>query len=372
MAPRRLLPAGLSLLLGAAGLAVGLAAPSHGAVGVPSLTTITVPLPATTVTVSTPITTTTVATPTTTPTVTVTTPTLPSVTSTSAVTLPSTQSVRQATTAATVPAHHPPTPGSSQPGAATSGTTGPAAAIPAAQPSPSSAATPGSRGSQGASASAAAASSMPARRNTASVAVAQRSGTRGAVTLLLHLPHAGALRIKLIGPSPSCVTARTLVRHAHAGLNRVPLGPTAVRGLKSGVYLVRIPVPNRPLPLRAAVTITPGRRIVANRERSAIERVCGRGAVPTFSAGTAAGGAAGRQPPPGAAPSHHHHRGGLIPHSIRKAIRDATAGAGRAVAKAGSSTALLLLFCALVALAGFFLVYPLARHLLQRRRFVER
>jgi hypothetical protein len=194
------------------------------------------------------------------------------------------------------------------------------------------------------------------------------------VTLLLHLPHAGALHIKLIGPSPSCVTARTLVRHAHAGLNRVPLGPSAVRGLKSGVYLVRIPLPHRPLPLRAAVTITPRRRIVVNRERSAIERVCARSAMPALPTGAAPSGVAVRQPQqPGAAPSHHHHhQAGLIPQSIRKAIRDATAGAGRTVAKAGSSTTLLLMFCALVALAGFFLVYPLARHMLQRRRVVQR
>jgi hypothetical protein len=202
-------------------------------------------------------------------------------------------------------------------------------------------------------------------KSGATVAIKRAAGF---VTVSLRLPERRTVRIVLIGPKPNCVTARTLIRHAHAGLNRFRLRPTDVRGLKAGVYLVRIAVRERPKPLHAAVTITRDRRVLPNRRRSVIDRMCA-GIAPAFSVtGTSPAQAAPYRPSPAPPHAHatHHRRFDLIPGSIRKAVRGATAGVGRAAAVTASSPIALAMFFVLVACGGALLAYPLARHLRQR------
>jgi hypothetical protein len=65
--------------------------------------------------------------------------------------------------------------------------------------------------------------------------------------------------------------------------------------------------------------------------------------------------------------AHRRHRIDLIPQSIRNALRQATHGVGHAAARAsGASPLLLVAFYALLVAGGFFLLYPLARHLHHR------
>lgn len=380
MKTRRLLSACVGLLLGATGVGVGMAAPSKGATGA-VITTITVSVPATTVTVSLPFATTTVKTPATTLTATATTPTPSSVRSTTVTPVLTTPSVRSSTTGVVVPVRRTAAPttthvgggsptrtvaGGAAAGAAANQTSAPSTSagssgVQSSSPSPSpstpSAPGPTSRGS-----------TMTSHKNTATIALTRGSGRAGFVTLLIRLTQRGALHIALVGPSPSCVIARTVVRHGRAGLNRFRLGPSAVRGLTPGAYLVRIPVRGRPQPLRSAVTITPRRNVVPNRRRSAIDRVCVRAAMTPFAVGASAHGGPSAPYRPPAEPAHSTggHRLDLIPRSIRNALRGATTSIGHAAAAAASSTFLLLVFCALVLAGAVFLVYPLARHLHQR------
>jgi hypothetical protein len=190
------------------------------------------------------------------------------------------------------------------------------------------------------------------------------------VTLLLRVPHQAHLRIALVGPDPSCLTARTLIRPVHAGLNRLRLGPGAVKGLKPGVYIVRIPVSGLPQPLHVAVTVTPHRQIVPDRRRSAVSRACAlTESTPLTLVGPSGFGAPAPAPAsPGRPPTAHRrqHSLGLIP-SIRNALRQATMGAGHVATGAADVSPLVLFgFYALLVAGGFFLLYPVARHLHHR------
>ena len=185
------------------------------------------------------------------------------------------------------------------------------------------------------------------------------------VLLLLRLPHGGRLHIALIGPSPSCLTARTLTRRVRQGINRLQVGPVQVHGLKSGRYLVRIPVSDRPTPLLTAVRIVAGRRVVPGRRPTAFAHACiPAPPVGASSSSSARTGAGGRTVTP---PAHHDHHG-LSPSAATKAIAGVTRGAGHVAATAAKSTGqaalrhlLLLLFISLLLTGGWAILIPIAR-----------
>lgn len=186
--------------------------------------------------------------------------------------------------------------------------------------------------------------------------------------LLLRVARRDRLHITLVGPSPSCLTARTLTRRVRPGLNRLQVGPAQVHGLKKGRYLVRIPVDDRPKPLLAAVTVVAGHRVAPGRHPGRLARAC-LPAPPTPAASssppvrTDAVTQASTPAPPAV---HAHH--GITPGSAPKALGNATRQAGLAAATAVKSTGhmalrhlLLLAIISFVLMGGWAVVFQLAR-----------
>jgi hypothetical protein len=205
---------------------------------------------------------------------------------------------------------------------------------------------------------------------TMAIAVPRTTARTRSVTLVLRAALQGKFRIALIGPSPSCVTAKTLIRHGRRGVNRVQLGPSEVRGLKAGRYLVRVPVRDRSTPLVTAVTITRSREIVPSTGAARLEHTCARTILPVATSRDQAAIAA--HAPASAHPhansSTHRHHFNLLPRTIRNAIREATTHPAHAAATAGSSTLLALVFVSVLCLGGLFLMFPVARVIHDKRK----
>jgi hypothetical protein len=205
---------------------------------------------------------------------------------------------------------------------------------------------------------------------TIAIAVPRTTARTRSVTLVLHAALQGKFRVALIGPSPSCVTAKTLIRHGRRGLNRVQLGPSEVHGLKAGRYLVRVPVRDRSKPLVTAITITHNRKIVPSTGAARLEQACARTILPVATSGDQAAAAAHAPASahPQASSSTHRHRFSLLPRAIRNAIREGTTHAAHAAATAASSTLLALVFVSVLCLGGLFLMFPVARLIHDKRK----
>ena len=203
--------------------------------------------------------------------------------------------------------------------------------------------------------------------------VASRGPARArTVMLLVPLRRAGRVEVVLVGPSPSCVTARTIILHGRKGANRLRLGPAELRGLKAGRYLIRVSVYARSKALQTTMTITRDRRIVTRGKGvTTAERVCatrvgaGAAAYPPSSATAVPNLAAAKPSPQGSrTPGHSTHR-----HGLRSALGHTTAQIVDAVEQP-AWTVLAFLFVCLILLGGGLLVFPLAR--LIRERHVAR
>jgi hypothetical protein len=185
------------------------------------------------------------------------------------------------------------------------------------------------------------------------------------VYLVLRVAHRDRLHIALIGPSPSCVTARTLIRRVRQGVNRLQVGPAQVHGLENGRYIVRIPVDDRPKPLLTAVTIVSGHRVVPGRRPAKLADACLPAPPAAASSSVSAGG---NVVPPAATPPARHGQHGFSPSAAPKALGRTARGAGKAAATAVKTTGqaalrhfLLLALISLVLVGGWAVIFPLAR-----------
>jgi hypothetical protein len=138
-----------------------------------------------------------------------------------------------------------------------------------------------------------------------------------------------------------------------------------VRGLKSGRYLVRVPVSDRPKPLLAAVTIVAGHRVVPGRRPRALALACLSTSHATASLSVPASTGAG---PKTDAPSGVQGEHGMSPSSAPKAIGRVARGAGEAAVTAVKASGraalhhlLLLFLVSIVVLGGWAIIFPLAR-----------
>jgi hypothetical protein len=137
------------------------------------------------------------------------------------------------------------------------------------------------------------------------------------------------------------VTAR-----AHRGLNHLHLASTKFRRLKTGRYLIKVPVPNRQKPLLAALVITTGHGVAPIHQATSLAKRCSKPA--SSSTASSSGGAGARssttttpRPDPTPTPSRaaHHHGLGAFTGGVPKAL--GTAGKRTAqVAASGARSAI--------------------------------
>jgi hypothetical protein len=368
---------GLGLTVCACGVVAGLASPSRGAVNLP---TVTITTPVTTVPVAPPALPPVAPPPVTLPPVTVptvlppvvTAPVLPPVVVPPVIVPPVT------VPAVTVPplVAPPKAPRSPAPPVVALPPLAPAPASKAATPSathdaPSSSTGPASGARTDSPGLAPAGTAKPvvrtrtARASSVRIASATRHSARArSVYLMLRVAHRDRLHIALIGPSPSCVTARTLIRRVRQGLNRLQVGPAQVHGLENGRYLVRIPVDGRPELLLTAMTIVSGHRVVRGRRPERLAEAC-LPAPPAASSSVPAGPGV---EPPAATPPATHGQHGFSPSAGPKALGRTAKGAGKAAATAVKTTGqaalrhvLLLALISLVLAGGWAVLFPLAR-----------
>ncbi|HEV2592816.1 MAG TPA: hypothetical protein VGU02_13095, partial [Gaiellaceae bacterium] len=175
----------------------------------------------------------------------------------------------------------------------------------------------------------------PGRLTMLAIAAPHGPARTQSVTLLVPLQRAGKIRIDVIGPRPSCLTAKTLIRHGRSGVNRLRLGPGQLHGLKAGRYLIRIPARAGSNKLQTTVTITHDRRIVPNRPRTAAPAdVCESSALSQSGAATGLQTSAPAGPnrsagsrPTQNSPAHGssgRRHSGLLPTGIQRSLRHTT------------------------------------------------
>jgi outer membrane biosynthesis protein TonB len=400
----------LGLVVAASGVVFGLASPAGRAVGLPGVTITAPVVTATTPTVSVPPMTTSPVPPPPPPTVPV--PTVPAPTVTAPVSPPPVPPVPApkpapvplpkpaptpkptpgppvaaplVTTAASVPSHPAPLPATpispqapqKQQQTASASSPGTAPASQSASPSVGGPvqfnAASASSASTGAVVSPSA--SKPAVRPHSSrasslrlTAVANHHARTRSVYLVLHVAQRSRVHITLIGPTPSCLTARKLTRRLHPGVNRLKLGPSQVHGLQNGRYIVRVPVADRPKPLLTAVRIVAGHRVLPGRGRATLPQACVAAPPASTSSSAAANIGAGSSSTAGprgtatplAQPAEH----GFSPKAIGRVARGAGQAAGSAIQTTGKlalAHLLLLVFISLLLIGCWAIIFPLAR-----------
>jgi hypothetical protein len=198
--------------------------------------------------------------------------------------------------------------------------------------------------------------------------VTDHHGRTRSVYLVLRVAQHSRVHLTLIGPTPSCLTARKLTRRLHPGVNRLKLGPAQVHGLQNGRYIVRVPVAGRPKPFLTAVKIVAGHRVLPGRGRARLPQAC-FAAPPastssSASANTGARSSSSADPQATATPLAQPAEHGFSPKAISRVARGAGHAAESAVQTTGNfalAHLLIVVFISLLVLGGWAIIFPLVR-----------